>query len=85
MVAEHDGAVFSIDGGFEGGDIAGDPAESEVPQSKISAKSEAKHRKRSVFIAVQSLPQTPLDNHNPHMIPFFNGLSALAAIIPGDP
>jgi hypothetical protein len=63
MVAELD------DGGFWGVDIPTDPAESAVPQSKISAKSEAKHRKRSAFM-VQSLPQIPLDNHNPHIIQF---------------
>jgi hypothetical protein len=57
-------------GGFKGVDIPADPAESEVPQSKIIAKSEAKHRKRSIFIAVQSIPQLPLDNHKPHLIDF---------------
>ena len=58
------------DGGFEGVDIRADPAESEVPQIKIIAKSEARHRKRSVFIVVQSLPQIPLDNHMPSGVQF---------------
>ena len=36
----------------------------------ISAKSEAKHRKRSVFMSATIIPHTPLDNHNPHLITF---------------
>ena len=32
---------------------------------KIIARSEAKHIKRSVFITLPSIPQQPLDNHNP--------------------
>jgi hypothetical protein len=64
MVAELD------DGGFEGGVTPADPAESAVPQSEIIAKSEAKHRKRSVLMAVQTIPQIPLDNHNPHLLSF---------------
>ncbi len=56
------------DGGFELLSWAEIPAESEVPESKIIAKSEAKHRKRSIFIALQSLVQLPLDNHNSHLV-----------------
>ena len=32
---------------------------------KNTARSEAKHRKRSLFIVLHSIPQSPLDNHNP--------------------
>lgn len=41
-----------------------------------AAQSEAKHRKRSVCVMGYSIPQTPLDNHNPHMILFFLMISA---------
>jgi hypothetical protein len=66
------------DGGFEGGVTPADPAESAVPQSKISAKSEAKHRKRSVLMAVQTIPQIPLDNHNPLYYTFSCGILQVA-------
>jgi len=33
--------------------------------AKITARSEAKHRKRSFFIVSYSIPQPPLDNHKP--------------------
>jgi len=58
-------------GGLEASISPRVPPWSEVPANKISAKSEAKHRKRSVLTAVQSIPQTPLDNHKPHMVAFF--------------
>jgi len=68
--------IFSADGarvgGFGAQYCAGDTARSEVEESKIiaKAKSEAKHRKRSLFMTVQSLPQTPLDNHMPNGVQF---------------
>jgi hypothetical protein len=59
-------------GGFEWVDMRVDPPTSEVALSKISAKakSEAKYRKRSDFMLVQSLPQIPLDNHKPRGVQF---------------
>jgi len=34
-------------------------------KGKIIARSEAKHINRSVFMVLRSIPQQPLDNHNP--------------------
>ena len=51
MVAELDGgSEAEDDGGSEVWESPDDPAESEVPQNKINAKSEAKSRKRSTLM-----------------------------------
>jgi hypothetical protein len=46
-----------------------------TPKAKISARSEAKHRKRSFFIVLPTLPQKALDNHNPHILEFLAMIS----------
>jgi hypothetical protein len=60
-------------GGFEASISAAVPPGLADPANKIIAKSEAKHRKRSVFMSATIIPQLPLDNHNPHLIFFFYG------------
>jgi hypothetical protein len=54
-----------------GGFTWADPGEVAVAiKNKKIVRSEAKHRKRSVFISATIIPQAPLDNHNPHLITF---------------
>lgn len=58
-------------GGFSILVMPADPGEeAAVIKNRKIARSEAKHRKRSVFMSVPIIPQAPLDNHNPHMISF---------------
>jgi len=64
--------VMVIEAELEGGGssvaIVG---ESPISSSaKTTARSEAKHRKRSFFIVRYTIPQSPLDNHNPIMLGF---------------
>ena len=59
--AELDGGGSSVALVFES------PGRSKI---KTMARSEAKHRKRSFFIVRYTIPQSPLDNHNPIMLGF---------------
>ena len=55
ILAEDDGgSEAEDDGGSEPEESPDDPAESEVPQSKINARSEAKRRKRSTLQKIKS-------------------------------
>ena len=49
-------------GGFSVAIVGESPISS---SAKTMARSEAKHRKRSFFIVRYTIPQSPLDNHNP--------------------